>query len=78
MMGQTEESLRSAKEALLIDGRNFQALAGIGLIEMDRSHYDEAIKSYRECLSINPWMASVSSRLSACLSKIDNGSTFVE
>ncbi len=78
MMGQTEESLKSAKEALRVDGRNFQALAGIGFIEMDRSHYDKAIQSYRECLSINPWMGSVSSRLSACVSKFDKGSSFVE
>jgi tetratricopeptide (TPR) repeat protein len=74
MMGQMENSIKSANEALRIDGRNFQALAGIGLIEMDASHYDKAIESFRRCLSINPWMGTVSSRLSVCLSKKDNGS----
>jgi Flp pilus assembly protein TadD len=77
MMGQTEHSLKSAEEALKINGRNFQALAGIGLIEMEESHFEKAIQSFRECLSINPWMGSVSSRLAACLSKIDNGSSLV-
>lgn len=74
MMGQIEDSIKSAKEALRIDGRNFQALAGIGLIEMDASHYDKAVESFRKCLAINPWIGSVSSRLSVCLSKIDNSS----
>lgn len=73
MLGQIDESIKSAQEALKIDNRNFQALAGLGLIDMDASRYDEAIKSFRKCLVINPWLATVSSRLSLCISKKENG-----
>lgn len=76
MMGQIDKSVQSAEEALKIDNRNFQALAGLGLIEMDSLHYDKAIESFRKCLAINPWLATVSSRLSVCMSKNDNGSKF--
>ena len=34
-MGQKEEAIASAEQALKIDRRNFQAHAAIGLIEMD-------------------------------------------
>ena len=71
MLGQIGESIKSAEEALKIDSRNFQALAGMGLIEMDSSNYDKAIESFRKCLVINPWLATVSSRLSLCMSKKD-------
>ncbi|KAL7541792.1 hypothetical protein ACHAXR_011210 [Thalassiosira sp. AJA248-18] len=73
MMGEKDNSIKAAEEALKIDHRNFQALAGIGLIEMDSSHYDKAIESFRKCLDIHPWLVTVSSRLSRCMSKKDSG-----
>jgi len=71
MMGEVDNSIKAAEEALKIDDRNFQALAGIGLIEMDLSHYDKAESAFRKCLAINPWLVTVSSRLSVCMSKKD-------
>eukprot|EP00571_Detonula_confervacea_P007230 CAMPEP_0172329892 /NCGR_PEP_ID=MMETSP1058-20130122/61118_1 /TAXON_ID=83371 /ORGANISM="Detonula confervacea, Strain CCMP 353" /LENGTH=788 /DNA_ID=CAMNT_0013047085 /DNA_START=10 /DNA_END=2373 /DNA_ORIENTATION=+ len=55
MMGEKDDSIKSAEEALKLDKRNFQALAGMGLIEMDSSRYEKAIESFRKCLLINPW-----------------------
>eukprot|EP00579_Thalassiosira_antarctica_P017444 CAMPEP_0201945142 /NCGR_PEP_ID=MMETSP0903-20130614/53745_1 /ASSEMBLY_ACC=CAM_ASM_000552 /TAXON_ID=420261 /ORGANISM="Thalassiosira antarctica, Strain CCMP982" /LENGTH=801 /DNA_ID=CAMNT_0048488201 /DNA_START=85 /DNA_END=2487 /DNA_ORIENTATION=+ len=55
MMGEVDDSIRAAEEALKIDNRNFQALAGIGLIEMDLSQYGKAESAFRKCLAINPW-----------------------
>jgi len=74
MMGEKDDSIKAAEEALKIDNRNFQALAGIGLIEMDSSHYDKAESAFRKCLAINPWLSTVSSRLSVCVSKKEKGS----
>ena len=73
MLGQTEHAIRSAQESLRIDDRNFQALAGLGLIEMDALRYDDAIDYFRKCVSLNPWMGTVCSRLSVCLSKVETG-----
>lgn len=73
MMGDREKSIESAEEALKIEPRNFQALAGIGLVEMDSSQYDKAIESFQKCLTIHPWLATVSSRLSKCMNRKDNG-----
>lgn len=76
IMGNIPQSIHSAKEALQIDERNFQALAGLGLIEMDALRHDKAIEIFRRCLNINPWLSTVSSRLSVCMSKRDDGSEF--
>ena len=45
LLGQAEHAIRSAKESLRIDDRNFQALAGLGLIEMDALRYAERVAS---------------------------------
>lgn len=71
-MGQKEEAIASAEQALKIDRRNFQAHAAIGLIEMDAYQYDKAIASFRICLSLNPWLGNISSLLSLCMTKVGN------
>ena len=63
MLGQTHNSIECAQQALEIDKSNFQALAGMGLIEMDASRHDRAMESFRKALSINPWLGTVASRL---------------
>lgn len=69
MAGHVQESLEAARKALEVEPRNFQALAGIGLVEMDSSSsVENAIKAFRECISLNPW-SSVSAQLAACLRK---------
>jgi len=67
MLDQIANSIESAEKALSLDKRNFQALAGRGLLEMDASRYDKAIESFRKCLEINPWMGTVSARLAMCI-----------
>ena len=68
MMGDKRGAIKSAEEALKIDKQNFQALAGIGLIEMDSAQHDKAESAFRKSLAINPWLVSVSSRLHALIS----------
>jgi len=67
MLDQIANSIESAEKALSLDKRNFQALAGRGLLEMDASRYDKAIESFKKCLEINPWMGTVSARLAMCI-----------
>ena len=67
MLGELHNSIEAAEKALSLDERNFQALAGRGLIEMDSSRYDKAIESFRKCLEINPWMGTVAARLCVCV-----------
>jgi tetratricopeptide (TPR) repeat protein len=74
MLGEKEKSISAAEEALKLDQRNFQALAGLGLIEMDLAHYEKAIGYFRECLSLNPWLVTVSSMLARCMRKKETGS----
>ena len=69
MMGEMQESLAAAKEALGIEPRNFQALAGVGLVEMDTYRFDNAADAFRRSLALNPW-SMVSARLSVCLSRM--------
>jgi tetratricopeptide (TPR) repeat protein len=68
--GYMQESLEAAQKALDIEPRNFQALAGIGLVEMDSSSYENAVDAFQQCLALNPW-SLVSARLSQCLRKLD-------
>ena len=76
-LGQTDHAIRSAEESLRIDDRNFQALAQRGLIEMEALRYDDAIDYFRKCVSLNPWMGTVCSRLSVCLSKVEKGDSWI-
>mmetsp|Transcript_26462 Transcript_26462/g.56254 ORF Transcript_26462/g.56254 Transcript_26462/m.56254 type:complete len:825 (-) Transcript_26462:503-2977(-) len=68
MNGDMKESLVAAEKALELDPRNFQALAGIGLVEMDTYRWEQAIDAFRKSLELNPW-SMVSARLSVCLNR---------
>lgn len=67
MLGDIKNSLECAEEALKIEPRNFQAIAGIGLIKMDNHNIKAADSAFRRCLAINPWLGTVASRLNACI-----------
>lgn len=69
MMGHTHNSIECAQQALEIDELNFQALAGMGLLDLDASRYDRAINNFKKALKINPWLGTVASRLAACIVK---------
>lgn len=71
MLGHMQESLEAARKALEIEPRNFQALAGIGLVEMDSSSsVEKAVDAFQQCLELNPW-SMVAARLAVCLRKKD-------
>ncbi|KAL9190868.1 hypothetical protein ACHAXT_000574 [Thalassiosira profunda] len=55
LLGEKDASLEAAAEALKIEPRQFQAMAGAGLIHMD-SGDPKAIETFRRCLDINPWL----------------------
>jgi Tfp pilus assembly protein PilF len=66
MLGDMANSEEAAKSALKADDRNFQALAGLGLVYNETKEYEKATHCFRKCLKTNPW-SSVSSRLVSCL-----------
>lgn len=68
MLGEREAAIEASNKALDADPRNFQALAGIGLVEMDASNDKEAISAFQQCLELNPW-SLVSARLNICMSR---------
>jgi len=70
MSGHMQESLCSAQMALKLEPRNFQALAGIGLVEMDSSSLHKAVDAFKLCLDLHPW-SMVSARLAVCLKKLE-------
>lgn len=49
---------------------NFQALAGLGLADMEDGNFEEAAEKFQRCLEMNPW-SMVSARLAVCLDKRD-------
>ena len=71
MSGHMNESRSSAQMALELEPRNFQALAGIGLVEMDSSSLHRAVEAFKQCLNLHPW-SMVSARLAVCLKKIQH------
>jgi tetratricopeptide (TPR) repeat protein len=68
MLGEREAAIEASNKALEADPRNFQALAGIGLVEMDALNDKEAITAFQQCLALNPWSV-VSARLSICINR---------
>lgn len=74
MLGEREAAIDASNKALEADSRNFQALAGIGLVEMDALNDKEAITAFQQCLELNPW-SMVSARLSICMSRMARSSS---
>jgi len=74
MLGEREAAIEASNKALEADPRNFQALAGIGLVEMDALNDMRAITAFQKCLALNPWSV-VSARLSICINRRDRSSS---
>lgn len=68
ILGEKDAAIEASNKALQTDPRNFQALAGIGLVEMDSLNFKKAITAFRRCLTLNPW-SEISARLSICLDR---------
>ena len=74
MLGERQAAIDASNKALEADPRNFQALAGIGLVEMDALNDTEAVNAFQKCLALNPW-SMVAARLSICISRRDRSSS---
>jgi tetratricopeptide (TPR) repeat protein len=56
LMGEHDRSLADIEHVLRLEPRHFGALAGIGLIRMDRGEYREALAAFRRALAVNPFL----------------------
>lgn len=56
LAGQPELSLADIDRVLALEPRHFGALAGMGLVYMERGQYREALTAYRRALAINPFL----------------------
>lgn len=56
IMGEHDRSLADIEHVLALEPRHFGALAGIGLIRMDKGEYREALAAFRKALAINPFL----------------------
>jgi tetratricopeptide (TPR) repeat protein len=54
MMGEHDRSLADIERVLALEPRHFGALAGIGLIRMDKGELREALAAFRRALAVNP------------------------
>ena len=73
MLGHAAQSRGSAMQSLRLSGdSNFQALAGLGLADMEEGNLEQAAEKFQRCLELNPW-SMVSARLAVCLDKGDTG-----
>ena len=68
MLGEMDAARLASNKALDADPRNFQALSGIGLVEMDALNDQNAIDAFQKCLALNPW-SIVSARLNICMNR---------
>jgi tetratricopeptide (TPR) repeat protein len=56
LLGEHDRSLADIERVLALEPRHFGALAGIGLIRMDRGEPRAALAAFRRALAINPFL----------------------
>jgi tetratricopeptide (TPR) repeat protein len=56
LLGEPDRSLADIERVLALEPRHFGALAGIGLIRMDRGEPRAALAAFRRALAINPFL----------------------
>jgi tetratricopeptide (TPR) repeat protein len=56
IMGEHDRSLADIDRVLALEPRHFGAIAGMGLIRMDKGEYREALAAFRKALAINPFL----------------------
>jgi tetratricopeptide (TPR) repeat protein len=56
IMGEHDRSLADIERVLALEPRHFGALAGIGLIRMDKGEYREALAAFRKAQAVNPFL----------------------
>ena len=56
LAGEHDLSLADIDRVLALEPRHFGALAGMGLIRIDKGKYREALAAYRRALAVNPFL----------------------
>jgi tetratricopeptide (TPR) repeat protein len=56
LMGEYDRSLADIDRALALEPRHFGALAGIGLIRIEKGETREALAAFRRALAVNPFL----------------------
>jgi tetratricopeptide (TPR) repeat protein len=56
LMGEHDRSLADIERVLALEPRHFGALAGTGLIRIEKGEYREALAAFRRALAINPFL----------------------
>jgi tetratricopeptide (TPR) repeat protein len=56
LMGEHDRSLADIDRTLMLEPRHFGAIAGIGLIRIEKGEMREALAAFRRALAINPFL----------------------
>ena len=56
LLGEHDRSLADIDRVLALEPRHFGALAGVGMIRMDRGELREALAAFRRALAVNPFL----------------------
>ena len=56
LMGEHDRSLADIDRVLALEPRHFGALAGLGLIRIEKGETREALAAFRRALAVNPFL----------------------
>ena len=56
LLGEYDRSLADIERVLALEPRHFGALAGIGMIRMEKGDLREALAAFRRALAVNPFL----------------------
>jgi tetratricopeptide (TPR) repeat protein len=73
MLGAFDRSAEDVAKVLELEPRHFGALAGLGLIDMERERPEAAIEAFEKALKVNPQMPGIKQRLEALQKKKRDG-----
>ena len=59
LMDRLDESVLDVEKTLALEPRHYGALSGMGLIEMQRERFPEALEWFRKALAVNPHLDGI-------------------
>ena len=71
MMRAFDRSLADIDEVLKREPRHFGALAGRGMIHVEREEWRAALQAYRDALRANPWLNERNSIIPALIKRVE-------